>query len=33
VLADEICVDLTGVTQIFSYKNCGELQGGSLKVE
>jgi hypothetical protein len=33
VLADEICVELAGVTTAFAYSNCGELQGGSLKVE
>lgn len=33
VLADEICVDLVGVSQAFSYQNCGTLQGGSLRVE
>ena len=33
VMADEICIDLTGVTVAFTYSNCGALQGGSLKVE
>lgn len=32
-IADEICIELTGVTVPFTYRNCGELQGGSLKVE
>lgn len=33
VLADNICIDLAGVSVPFAYHNCGDLEGGSLKVE
>ena len=33
VVADHICIDLTGVTEVFFYNNCGDLEGGSIKVE
>lgn len=32
-VADNICVDLSGVTETFAYLNCNELQGGEIKVE
>jgi hypothetical protein len=31
VVADSICIELAGVA--WSYSNCGDLQGGSIKVE
>jgi hypothetical protein len=33
VLADSICIELAGVSAVFSYDNCGDLEGGSIKVE
>lgn len=33
VLADSICVDLVGVSAVFAYSNCRDLEGGSIKVE
>jgi hypothetical protein len=31
--ADGVCIDLAGVSEVFSYANCGELQGGEIKIE
>jgi hypothetical protein len=34
VVADSICIELAGVSEpLFAYQNCGDLQGGSIKVE
>ena len=33
VVADSICIDLAGVSVVFTYANCGDVEGGSIKVE
>lgn len=33
VRADGLCIDLFGLSAVFAYANCGELQGGEIKIE